>query len=42
MPENIKPQYQKFTCADNDKLKKTIEHKCFSVGEWVNGQPNKL
>tara|TARA_B100001057_G_scaffold22028_2_gene20355 strand:+ start:984 stop:1814 length:831 start_codon:yes stop_codon:yes gene_type:complete len=42
MPENIKAQYQKFTCADNDKLKKTIEHKCFSVGEWVNGQPNQL
>ena len=33
-------QYQKYTCADNDKLKETIEHKCFSVGEWVNGQPN--
>ena len=40
MPENIKAQYQKYTCADNDKLKETIEHKCFSVGEWVNGQSN--
>ena len=40
MPENIKAQYQKYTCADNDKLKETIEHKCISVGEWVNGQPN--
>ena len=40
MPENIKAQYQKYTCADTDKLKETIEHKCFSVGEWVNGQSN--
>ena len=40
MPDNIKAQYQKYTCADTDKLKETIEHKCFSVGEWVNGQSN--
>ena len=40
MPENIKAQYQSYTCANTNKLNKTIEHKCFGVGDWVNGQRN--
>lgn len=38
MPENLKQQYQKYTCSDNTRLLNAIgEFKFTSPEEWING-----
>jgi ADP-L-glycero-D-manno-heptose 6-epimerase len=36
MPDKLKNQYQKYTCADITKLNSVIDHKFISVEEFVN------
>lgn len=35
MPENLKGQYQDYTCADLTKLSKCVDMKWMSVEEWI-------
>ena len=37
MPNNLKGQYQEYTCANLDSLSKLVTHKFKSVEEYVNG-----
>ena len=39
MPENLKGQYQYYTCSDNENLKKIIgEHKFKTIEEYINDE----
>lgn len=35
MPENIKQQYQKYTCSDNTKLLDTISHEFTEIDDYI-------
>ena len=37
MPDNLKGQYQEYTCANLDSLSTVVKHKFKSVEEYVNG-----
>ena len=37
MPNNLKDQYQEYTCANLDSLSTLVKHKFKSVEEYVNG-----
>lgn len=36
MPEDLKPQYQKYTCADLTKLNKLVDIKWTDAIDWIN------
>ena len=36
MPNNLKDQYQEYTCANLTKLNKLISHKFKTVEEYIN------
>ena len=36
IPDNIKPQYQKYTCANLDKLNTVIEMDWKGIKEYIN------
>ena len=38
MPDNLKGQYQKYTCADLTKLNSVIEHKWIDIKDYINGR----
>ena len=37
MPDNLKSQYQKYTCADLTKLNSVIDHKWIDIKDYING-----
>jgi ADP-L-glycero-D-manno-heptose 6-epimerase len=37
MPDNLKGQYQKYTCADLTKLNSVIDHKWIDIKDYING-----
>jgi ADP-L-glycero-D-manno-heptose 6-epimerase len=37
MPDNLKGQYQEYTCADNKKLNNIVDIKYTTVEDFVNG-----
>ena len=36
MPDNLKSQYQKYTCADLTKLNSVIDHKWIDIKDYIN------
>ena len=38
MPENLKTQYQKYTCANLDKLNSIVDIEWTSIEEYINGK----
>ena len=37
MPDNLKSQYQKYTCADLTKLNSVVNHKWIDIKDYING-----
>ena len=37
MPDNLKGQYQKYTCADLTKLNSVVDHKWIDIKDYING-----
>jgi ADP-L-glycero-D-manno-heptose 6-epimerase len=40
MPDNLKAQYQKYTCANLDKLNSVIDITWTSIEDYINGKRN--
>jgi hypothetical protein len=38
MPENLKSQYQKYTCANLDKLNSVVDQSWISIEDYINGK----
>ena len=38
MPDNLKGQYQEYTCANMDKLNTIVDIKFKTVEEYLNGK----